>query len=164
MPDFKIKLFPTKELKFRLIDGKAETLERFSRRTEKSENLTSQFTEKSFRGLINENEFKVISSVIGAGTFCVMTGQIDLNGGNVSVEIHKAFRVSFIIIFFLLIIGNIGMVVIKLEEFSSAMVLILVGQILIIRYIIMEFAFRLLSRRSLHRLRKILNIEWIKNK
>lgn len=60
-----MKIFPTKELNFKLIDGPSETLDRLNRRTEKSENLTSQYTDKSFRGIINGNEFKIISSAIG---------------------------------------------------------------------------------------------------
>ena len=39
-----------------------ESLERLNRRTEKSENLTSQYTDKTFRGIINGDEFKLISS------------------------------------------------------------------------------------------------------
>ena len=37
-----------------------ESINRLIRRTEKSEYLTSQFTDKSFRGQINENKFNEI--------------------------------------------------------------------------------------------------------
>ena len=77
-----MKIFPTKELNFKLIDDQAKTLNRLSRRTEKSENMTSQYTGKSFRGIINGNEFKIISSTIGKGAFCVMTGKIESESGN----------------------------------------------------------------------------------
>jgi len=59
-----MNIFPTKELEFKLIDDQAETLNRFNRRTEKSKNLTSQYTDKSFRGMIDGNEFKIIEVAI----------------------------------------------------------------------------------------------------
>lgn len=95
-----MKIFPTKELKFKLIDDQAETLNRLNRRTEKSENLTSQITDKSFRGIINRNEFKIISSAIGKGAFCVMTGTIESDKGNVKVEIHKVFRILLSVFYY----------------------------------------------------------------
>ncbi|WP_164126230.1 hypothetical protein [Sphingobacterium luzhongxinii] len=100
-----MKLFPTKELTFRIVNEQAETLERLNRRTERSENLTSQFTDKSFRGLINGNEFKLISSAIGKGSFFVMSGQINSVDGKVKVEIHKVFRVLLTIILMLPLLG-----------------------------------------------------------
>lgn len=158
-----MKIFPTKELKFRLIDNQDETLERLNRRTERTENLTSQITDKSFRGQINGNEFKLISSAIGKGVFCVMSGQINSVYGSVKVEIHKVFRILMSIILFIPLIGIILMSIIQTEGFSPMMILVAIGQILMIRYIFIGLAFRFLSTESLNRLRDVLDIEWIKN-
>ena len=158
-----MKLFPTKELKFRLVNDQAETLDRLNRRTERSDNLTSQFTDKSFRGLINENEFKLISSAIGKGAFCVMSGQINTVDGSVKVDIHKVFRVLLTIILLFPLVGIILMTISGKEEFSPIMILVAIGQILMIRYIFIGLAFRFLSRESLNRLRDVLDLEWIKN-
>ncbi|GGH25048.1 hypothetical protein GCM10007423_08970 [Dyadobacter endophyticus] len=81
-----MKLFPTKRLEFRLIDTHEDTLNTLARRTGKSENLTSQNTEKSFRGVLEGNQFKLISSAIGRGAFCVVTGAIDADRGYVENE------------------------------------------------------------------------------
>ncbi len=163
MPNFMMNLFPTKELKFKLVTDQAETLNRLNRRTEKSENLTSQKTDKSFRGIIEGNKFKLISSTLGKGEFCVLTGSINANEGIVKVEIHKAYRVLLSIIAFLPLIGFIVMTVTKIEEFSPILILVVIGQILMIRYIFIELAFRFLSRASLNRLRDVLDVEWNKN-
>lgn len=163
MPNFKMKLFPTKELRFRLINDQADTLDRLNRRTERSDNLTSRFTDKSFRGVINGNEFKLISSTIGTGTFCIMNGHINLDGGSVKVEIHKVFRILLSIILLFPLVGIILMTIIRTEEFSPIMLLIAIGQILMLRYIFIGLAFRFLSRESLNRLRDVLDLEWIKN-
>jgi|LakMenEpi03Aug12_release.lakeMendotaPanAssembly.Ray.scaffolds.fasta_scaffold276573_1 hypothetical protein len=163
MPNFNMKLFPTKELKFRLVNDQAETLDRLNRRTERSDNLTSQFTDKSFRGLINENEFKLISSAIGKGEFCVMSGQINTVDGSVKVDIHKVFRVLLTIVLLFPLVGIILMTISGKEEFSPIMILVAIGQILMIRYIFIGLAFRFLSRESLNRLRDVLDLEWIRN-
>ena len=158
-----MNIFPTKEREFKLIDDQAETLNRLNRRTEKSENLTSQYTDKSFRGMINGNEFKVISSVIGKGAFCVMTGEINSNSGKVKVEIHKVFRILLSVFLLFPVIGMIAMIWSKAQEFSPILILVMIGQILMIRYVFIGLAFKFISKDSLNRLRDVLDFEWIKN-
>ena len=158
-----MKIFPTKELKFRLINDQVETLSRLNRRTEKSENLTSQHTNKSFRGIINGNEFKLISSTIGKGAFCVMTGVIESDKGNVKVEIHKVFRILLSIILCFPIIGILTAILTGKEEPNPIFILVVIGQIVIIRYVFIGLAFKFLSRESLNRLRDVLDFEWTKN-
>ena len=158
-----MKIFPTKELKFKLIDDQAETLNRLNRRTEKSENLTSQHTDKSFRGILNGNEFKLISSAIGKGAFCVMTGAIESEKGNVRIEIHKVFRIFLSIFLLFPIIGITAITVSEAQKFSPILILVGIGQILIIRYAFIGLAFKFLSKESLNRLRDVLDIEYLKN-
>lgn len=157
-----MKIFPTKELNFKLIDDQAETLNRLNRRTEKSDNLTSQYTDKSFRGIIKGNEFKIISSAIGKGAFCVMTGAIESDKGNVKVEIHKVFRILLSIILCFPIIGILITILTGKEEPNPVFILVVIGQILIIKYAFIGLAFKFLSRQSLNRLRDVLDFEWIK--
>lgn len=158
-----MKIFPSKELKFKLTSDQANTLNRLNRRTDKSENLTSQYTDKSFRGIINGNEFKIISSAIGKGPFCVMTGVIESDKGMVKVEIHQVFRILLSIMLCFPIIGILITLLSRKEEPNPIFILVVIGQILIIRYVLIELAFKFLSRESLNRLRDVLDIEWIKN-
>ncbi len=92
-------IFPTKELQFKLIDSKTETIERLKRRTEFSEKMTSSFTDKSFRGIVKDDEFKIISSEIGRGALWVMNGKIENEIGYVNLVINKeksnTFRYHF---------------------------------------------------------------------
>ena len=158
-----MKLLPTKELKFKLVTNQVETLNILNRRTEKSENLTSQYTDKSFRGIIEGNKFKLISSTIGKGAFCVLSGSINPNEGIVKVEIHEVFKVFLSIILLLPLIGFVGMTITGTKEFSPIMFLIVIGQMFMIRFIFIELAFRFLSRNSLNKLRDVLDVEWTKN-
>lgn len=158
-----MNIFPTKERKFKLFDDQSETLNRLNRRTERSESLTSQYTDKSFRGIINGNQFKIISSAIGKGAFCVMTGKINSENGTVKVEIHKVFRVMLSILLCFPLIGMIVLILSGTKEFSPMLVLIMFAQILIIRYAFIGLAFKFLSKESLHKLRDVLDFEWIKD-
>jgi len=157
-----MKIFPTKEISFRLIDSQDETLDRLKRRTEHSENLTSQYTDKSFRGIISGTGFKIISSAIGRGAFCVLTGEISNDQGKVKVEIHKVFRVLLSLFLMFPIIGLLIMIIRGTEDFSPIMILVAIGQVLIIRYAFIGLAFRFLSKSSLDRFRDVLDIEWKK--
>ena len=156
-----MNIFPTKEQKFKIIDDQAETLDRLNRRTEKSKNLTYQNTDKSFRGIINGNEFKIISSVTAKGVFCVMTGTIDSLNGTVKIEIHKVFKVLLSIFLCFPIIGMIAFIFSESQEFSPIIILVMIGQFLMIRYVFIGFGFKLLSKYSLNRLRDVLDLEWI---
>ncbi len=158
-----MKIFPTKELKFKLIDDQTKTLDRLNRRTEKSDNLISQHTDKSFCGIIKGNEFKIISSTIGKGAFCVMTGAINSDGGNVNIKIHKVFRILLGIFLCFPVIGMIILILTKAQEFSPILILSMIGQILIIRYVFIGLAFKFLSRESLNRFCEVLDLEWIKD-
>lgn len=164
VPNLKMKIFPAKEISFRLNDSQDQALDRLKRRTEHSENLTSQYTDKSFRGKINGTGFKIISSAIGRGAFCVLTGEISNDQGKVKVEIHKVFRVLLSLFLMFPIIGLLIMIISGTEDFSPILILVAIGQILIIRYAFIGLAFRFLSRSSLHRFRDVLDIEWKKTR
>lgn len=159
MLNFTKILFPTKEVKFKCINSQIETLDRLNRRTEKSENLSSQFTDKSFIGSIEANKFKLISSKIGKGAFCIMTGIINSNDIIVKVEIHKVFRILCGIILLLPLIGLIITLFTRIEKFSPIMIFVVIGQILLIRYLFIGIAFKFLSRESLQKLREVLDLE-----
>lgn len=157
-----MKIFPTSHYTFKLYGDKKESIERLKRRTEPSESFSSQRTEKSFLGKIDGNSFKIISSEIGRGAFCVMSGKIENNASFVNVEINKAFRVLLIIILCLPIIGlGLSLILGNIEDILI-IPFIAIFQIIIIRFIAIELAFKFLSKKSLNRLSDVLDIDWIK--
>lgn len=155
-----MKIFPSKEIKFKLVDNKEKSLERLARRTEKSKNLTSQYTNKSFRGIIKQNEFKVISSEIGFGVLPVMSGVIEENEGKVKIEIHKVFKVFFGIFLCFPVIGILILMLMNFEEFSPILILTGIIQVLFIRYVFIGLTFSFLSKRSLNRLRDVIDFNY----
>jgi hypothetical protein len=156
-----MKIFPTSSYTFKIIGEETETLERLRRRTELSESLTSQITDKSFRGIIKDNTFRVISSEIGKGAFCVLTGEINKQNGQVNVEINKAFKILLSVLLCFPFIGLIAQIFSNKEEFLIIFILVAILQLLMIRYVFIELGFRRLSKISLNRLRDVLDMEWI---
>jgi hypothetical protein len=160
----KMKIFPTNDYIFKIIGEESETLDRLKRRTEFSESLTSTITDKSFRGIIKDNKFRIISSEIGKGAFCVLTGEIDNQNGQVNVEINKAFRILLSVVLCFPFVGLITQIISNKEEFSIIFIFIIILQLLMIRYVFIEFAFRKFSKSSLNKLSDVLDIEQIEKK
>lgn len=156
-----MKIFPSKELKFKLLDSKFETMERLKRRTEYTKNMTSSFTDKSFRGIVQANEFRIISSEIGKGAFCVLDGKIENEEGFVNLYINKAFKILFSLIFILPFLGIVFQTINNPNDFLI-FILVALMQILMIRYFFIGFLFTRMSKHSMNRLRDVLDIEFIK--
>lgn len=155
-----MKIFPTKELRFKLLDTKAETIERLKRRTEFSEKMRSKLTEKSFIGTLEKNQFKIISSEIGKGAFCVMSGKIDTENSYVNVEINKIFRFVLSVFFTLPVLG----IILEYTKHGSNLFILIsvaVLQIVLIRYFVIGLVFSRMSKQSLNKLRDVLDIEFI---
>ncbi|WP_430409108.1 hypothetical protein [Kordia sp.] len=92
-----------------------------------------------------------------------MTGKINSENGYVKVEIHKVFKVLLSILLCFPVIGMIVLILIDTKEFSPILIVVMLLQVLMIRYIFIGLAFKFLSKDSLNRLRDVLDIEWIKN-
>ncbi|MCF6141782.1 hypothetical protein L1S34_10840 [Flavobacterium sp. K77] len=156
-----MSIFPKSDYTFKIIGEETETIERLKRRTEQSESFISNITDKSFRGIIKDNTFRIISSEIGKGSFCVLSGEINNQNGQVNVEINKAFRILLSVLLCFPFIGLIAQFFTNKEEFSIIFVLVVLLQILMIRYLFIEFAFRRFSRSSLNKLSDVLDREHI---
>ncbi|KFF19117.1 hypothetical protein [Flavobacterium hydatis] len=157
-----MKIFPTNNYTFKIVGEEAATLDRLKRRTELSESLYSKITDKSFLGIIKDNTFRIISSEIGKGAFCVLTGEIKNQNGLLNVEINKGFRILLSIIWCFPIIALIVQALFVKEEFSVLFILVAILQIAIIRYMFIELAFRKFSKSSLNKLSDVLDISEIK--
>lgn len=155
-----MKIFPIQERKFSLHGDQKETIARLARRTDITETLSSSFTDKSFRGSIEGNRFKLITSLIGFGAFCVMTGEIHPADGQVKVEINKPFRILLSVFLCLPLLVLIPLTLNEPEAFSPWYILIPIGQMVMIRYIFIGLVFWFLSRLSLNSLADVLDIEW----
>ncbi|GIQ60012.1 hypothetical protein Flavo103_31480 [Flavobacterium collinsii] len=130
-----MNLFPVSNYTFKIIGEQSESLDRLKRRTESSESLASKITDKSFIGTINNNAFKIISSEIGKGAFCVLSGEIVDNNGGINVEINKTFKILLSFLICLPLAGLILQAISQDNKFLILFILIAILECLMIRYI-----------------------------
>ena len=157
-----MKFFPSNIYEFKLIDNQNITIERLNKRTLNSERLISKITDKSFIGKVDENQFKIISSDVGKGAFCILSGKINQRHVEVNVEINKPIKILLSILMFSPIIGLFIELIKKSLEFNPILLLVCFVQILIIRFILIEMAYKFLSKQSINKLSDVLDTEWIK--
>lgn len=159
------KIFPTKKYKFSLLDSKEQTMERLKRRTEYSESMTSSVTNKSFRGIVNDNDFKIISSEIGKGAFWVINGVVDEKGGEINLEINKGFKILFTVAFFLFFLSFIIISVSNLKEIKDFFIMlgVVFFQFVFYRFIVLELFMSRTINNSLKRFRDVLDVEFESN-
>ncbi|AXB57295.1 hypothetical protein [Flavobacterium fluviale] len=159
-----MKILPTSNYNFKILGEPTESLERLKRRTQISENLISKMTDKSFIGTINNNKFRIISSEIGKGSFCVLNGEITNKHGIVNVEINKPFQILLCILLCLPAVGLIAQFLTQEANLFLLFTAVAIMQVLMIRFIFIELAFRRLSKTSLNRLSDVLDIESLQKK
>lgn len=153
--------FPEKKYVFQLIDADMVSLKRLKRRTDTRSILRSQFTKKTFRGEIEGNTFKIISSSIGIGAFCILRGTVNHQKGVIDIKIHKVFKIVLAILMFFLVIAVLIIYISDVKNFSNTLIFVAFLQMIFIRYLIIEFIFIRLSNASLRRLRDVLDFEII---
>jgi hypothetical protein len=158
-----MKILPSKEIKFELLNNPEESLGRLKRKTEETKKFISPFSDKSFNGFVRKNEFKITSSRTGFGLFCVMTGTIDSVNGNLKIEINKPFQILLTIIILMILSGGLIAAFSGNKPPRPLYFVILLLQILFIRFIVIELIFKFASKESLNRLSDVIDLKWIKN-
>ncbi|MDP2060227.1 MAG: hypothetical protein U1C58_13765 [Flavobacteriaceae bacterium] len=157
-----MKIFPTKNFKAELTENSAIAMAELKRNTDITDTLVSDWTKKEFRGQVNENGFKVISSEIGRGAICVINGKFDGKAGEIEVRIHKAFKVMFSILMLMPIIGFGIVAITNGIEKSYGIILPMIMGILFVRFVFMELSFRFVSKTGMNKLKRIIGITTLK--
>jgi len=93
-----IKFFPAEEYQLKYRKSKDGAIDFFRENTKESNVLATVITGKRFIGIVNNEIFKVISSEVGIGAFCVFSGVLVNDGCNLKVEINKPFKILLCII------------------------------------------------------------------
>ena len=159
-----MKLFPTKNFKAKLKSDYLISIENLKSNTDITNSLTSNWTEKAFRGQVNENGFKIISSEIGRGAVCILIGKFDKKTGEIEVRIHKAFKVMFSILMLMPIIGfGITLFTSGIEKSFEIIIPVIIG-IMFVRFVFIELSFRFISNTGINKLTNILAIKELNKK
>lgn len=159
-----MKLFPVKNFTAELRNDYLISMENLKSNTDITNSLTSNWTKKAFRGQVNENGFKIISSEIGHGAVCVLIGEFNRKTGVIEVRIHKAFKVMFSILMIMPIVG-FGIVALTngIEKSFEIIIPLLLG-IVFVRFVFIELSFRFISKTGINKLTDILTIKELNKK
>ncbi|MFD0962580.1 hypothetical protein [Pseudofulvibacter geojedonensis] len=154
-----MKLFPSKTFTIELAEDKEVSLEKLKQRTKKSNSLISSYTDKTFIGKVETNNFKLISSEIGKGALCVFTGNVKNNEIQVTTTVNTPFKVLISIwaigfFSFILFMG-------AKENFESLIPQLIpfLVFLLVIRYLFIGLFFKKLTNNGIKRFKDILNIK-----
>lgn len=154
-----MKLFPEKLIHFKLNDSQDKTLEKLKRKTEFSEKLYSSHSEKSFIGIVEKGQFKIISSAIGLGAFCTMNGNIEKEEGSVKVEMNFPFKILTSVMLIFILFGKISLLF-KPPFISFGWIFGLILQILMVRFVFVGIFFSISAKHSLNQFRDVLDVEF----
>ena len=156
-----MKLFPCNTYTFLLNTSATETVERLRKRTKDSESLFSSRTDKTFIGKIKGKNFRVISSAIGKGAFCVLEGYINEGEWELNVTVHKAFKTLTSILVFMSLIPLF--VFVATNEGGDVLPIIFssIFQVLIIRFVFIQLLYYRVAKDSIRRLRDVLDLKAI---
>ncbi len=155
-------MFPTKQFTAELTENSAIAMAELKQNTDLTDTLVSDWTKKAFRGQVNENEFKLISSEIGRGAICVLIGKFKEKNGEIEVRIHKAFKVMFSILMLMPIIGFGIVAITNGIEKSYGIIIPMIMGVLFIRFVFMELSFRFVSKIGMNKLTRIIGITTLK--
>jgi len=153
-----MKLFPIKYYTAELTENSSIAMAELKSNTDITNSLISDWTKRAFRGQVSENGFKVISSEIGRGAICVLTGKFDNKTGAIEVKIHNTFKVIFSILMLMPIIGfGISVLTSGIEKSLGIIIPMIIG-VLFVRLVFLELSFRFVSKTGLSKLTKIIGI------
>ena len=140
------KVFPIKKYEFKIRKESNNVLIDLKKETEITDSLVTVFTKKKFIGQVSDSNFKLITSVIGKGAFCVFNGEIKGNKGRLNVQIHKAFRILISIWLLLPAFGILSSIA-KIGLVNSiGLIAIIIIALLILRFVIIEMLFNSVQR------------------
>jgi hypothetical protein len=154
-----MKLFPSKHFTVELKDDRATTLDELRRNTKLTDTLVSAYTDKKFIGQVSDCGFKIISSEMGRGAVCVFIGELQDSLGTLEIRIHKAFKIMFVILMLLPIVG-FGIAGL-LDGIVMAMIPLMIMGVVFVRFAFMELSFRFISKTGLNKLERIIGLKMV---
>ena len=158
------KVFPIKNYEFEISKESKNVLIDLKKETEISDSLVTVITKKKFIGQVDvdDSNFKLITSVIGKGAFCVFNGKLNGKRGTLNVQIHIAFRILISIWLLLIAFGILSSIVkIGLAK-SIGLIAMIIIALLILRFAIIELLFNSVANNGIEKLKNAIGIIEIK--
>lgn len=156
------KIFPIKKYEFKIDKESKNAIIDLKKETEISGSLVTVITKKKFIGRVDDSSFKLITSIIGKGAFCVFNGEIKGKMGTLNVQIHKAFRILISIWLLLSAFGILSSIA-KIGFIDSiGLIVMMIVVLLILRFVVMDLFFNSVAKNGIEKLKNTIGIIEIK--
>lgn len=157
-----MKLFPSQKYSIVSKNDSLNALTELRKQTLSREQYFSNWDNQSFIGIINTTDFEIELSRKLYGSFCVLKGKLENQNGILEITMHKTFKLIFIAFFLFAIIGFLISLLNNGFENSTKLLLQTVLFIFVLRFVIIELGFRVISKKGLHKLIEIIGIETVR--
>ncbi|WP_025665367.1 hypothetical protein [Aquimarina megaterium] len=149
-----MKLFPTKYYSIELLNDSSIALTELKNHTLSDEQFVADWNNQVFIGKIYDNEFEIKLSKNLYGAFCVLNGKLEKRCGTLEIRVGKTFKILFlIIVLFAISVLVISTIQNRLDTLFQSVI-----AIISLRFIFIEFGFRIISKTGLDKLTRIIGI------
>ena len=152
-----MKIFPENDYSFELNNDSSIAISKLENQTLSKEQFVTNFNNQAFIGKIDKNEFKINLSKKLFGKVCVLSGNLENEKGSLKIRTGKIFKIIFVAFFIFTISGIVSSII----QGKSQIIINLILSIIVIRFIILELAFRLISNNAINQLTEIIEIKKI---
>lgn len=150
-----MKIFPGNDYSIELKNECSLAISELEKQTFPEEQLIINWNNQAFIGKIVKNEFEIKLSKKIIGEICVLKGKLENEKGTLKMTTGKIFKIIFASVTLFAVFG----VIMSIIENELEAILGLVMTILVMRFIFLEFGFRLVSKIVIKKLTKIIGIK-----
>jgi len=154
-----MKLFPKEQYQIELQNNASIAISELRNVTLSDEQFVSNWNNQTFIGKITEDEFEIKLSKKLYGEFCLLKGRLENENGTLEILINPKLKIFLSIIFLFPISGLIMSLITNGFTDSIRLVISTTMFIIILRFLVIEFGFRIISKSGLNKLIKTIGIK-----
>lgn len=150
-----MKIFPESDYSIELNNDSMSAISELKNQTLSKERFVANWNNQTFIGEIKENEFEIKLSKKLLGEFCVLNGKLDSRKGRLKIQTGKIFKIIFVAMALFCLSG----IIVAIVQNKLELIFKIVVTILVMRFIFLEFGFRLASKYILNELTEVIGIK-----
>lgn len=152
-----MKIFPENHYSIELNNDSELALVELKNRTLSKEQFVTNWSNQTFIGEIQNNKFEIKLSKKLIGEFCILNGKLDSGKLVLKITTGKILKIIFVAVVLFILSG----IIISIIQNKFELIFKFVVTIVIIRFVFLEFGFRIVSKKALIKLTEIIGIKKI---
>ena len=153
-----MKIFPTKTHSITLWADSTTVISELQKNILSEEQFVADWNNQIFIGKINESDFELKLSKKVYGAFCIIKGKLENENAILEVEINKNYKAVLLALMFYPIIGSIISLINSGFENSTELIFSTILFLVVLRFVFVEFGFRIISKNGLNKLNEIIGL------